>query len=386
MKSKYIGPGAALLLACLPVAGRTAEPAKGDIIIDMRLRSESVDQDGFGRDAHGITLRTRLGYETPAFRGFKVLGEAESVIALRDHFNSTTNGKTAYPVITDPEATELNRLQVSWTGDRGEAVVGRQRLIFDNARFIGNSGFRQNEQTLDAAKVTLKPNKDLSLTYVYVDRVHRIFGDDHPQGEWDSDSHLFHGALKTGAGQVSGYGYLLAFDNAPTQSSATWGVRLVGSRPLSAPLAVTYEAEVARQQDYRNSPIDFDLGYVALSLGLKQPTRWAAIGVEQLDGDGRRAFQTPLGTLHAFQGWADVFLTTPSAGLRDLNLPLKLQAVLHDFTDDDGSMRYGREYGLAASLPLNPNVTAELKGAQFEGSRPGFADRRKIWLGLEFKY
>src|SRR3546814_12023345 len=34
------------------------------------------------------------------------------------------------------------------------------------------------------------------------------------------------------------------------------------------------------------------------------------------------AFQTPLATLHKFQGWADLFLTTPSAGVRDLNFTL----------------------------------------------------------------
>src|SRR3546814_1461069 len=34
------------------------------------------------------------------------------------------------------------------------------------------------------------------------------------------------------------------------------------------------------------------------------------------------AFQTPLATLHKFQGWADLFLTTHSAGVRDLNFTL----------------------------------------------------------------
>ena len=68
-------------------------------------------------------LRTRLGYETPAFHGFKVLVEGENVTALSDRYNSSTNGKTAYPLVTDPETTELNRAQVSWTGTQGEAVI-----------------------------------------------------------------------------------------------------------------------------------------------------------------------------------------------------------------------------------------------------------------------
>ena len=31
--------------------------------------------------------------------------------------------------------------------------VGRQRIILDNARFVGNVGFRQLEQTFDAARI-----------------------------------------------------------------------------------------------------------------------------------------------------------------------------------------------------------------------------------------
>src|SRR3546814_3361296 len=35
-------------------------------------------------------------------------------------------------------------------------------------------------------------------------------------------------------------------------------------------------------------------------------------------GNGVVAFQTPLATLHAFNGWADRFLSTPGNGLEDI--------------------------------------------------------------------
>ena len=38
------------------------------------------------------------------------------------------------------------------------------------------------------------------------------------------------------------------------------------------------------------------------------------------NGSGNRAFQTPLATKHAFQGWADQFLTTPADGIEDAYL------------------------------------------------------------------
>ena len=376
-----------------------AQVLPGDVILDMRLRYEFVAQDGVAEDANALTLRTRFGYETPAWRGFKLLAEGENVTALVDDYNSSTNGQTLYPLVTDPEDTELNRAQISWAGKRGEAVAGRQRIILGNARFVGNAGFRQNEQTFDAAKAALKPTKDLVLTYAYLDRVHRIFGDDHPQGEWDADAHLFQADQKTPAGLLTGYGYLLEFKTAPTQSSQTLGARFAGVHPLRTGLAVTYELEYARQSDYENSPTDFELDYVALSAGLKGTTRWASVGLERLEGDGRRGFSTPLATLHAFQGWADVFLTTPPDGVRDLNIragatlklgpratPVRFAAAVHDFTDDDGSRRFGRELDLLTAAPLTKALSAEVKAAFFDGARPGFPDRTKVWVGLEYRY
>jgi hypothetical protein len=388
-----------LAFAAAPQLAVAADATQGDVILDARLRYESVAQDGFGKDAHALTLRTRLGYETPAWQGLRLLAEGENVTALVDGYNSTTNGKTTYPSVADPETTELNRLQVSYTGKAGDGVVGRQRIVLGNARFIGNSGFRQTEQTFDAVKIGLRPTADLALTYAYVDRVHRVFTAKSIQGDWVSDSHLLQAEAKTPLGQVTGYGYLLDFENAPTQSSATWGLRLAGSHRLNHRLNATYEAEFARQSDYRNSPTPFDLDYLDLGVGLTSRARSASLGFERLDGNGRRGFQTPLATLHAFQGWADVFLTTPVRGVRDLNLrastsfkpqgwpgPMKLQAAIHDFADADGGQDYGREIDALVSLPLTPHLTAELKAAAFDGATAAFADRTKIWLTFEARY
>lgn len=376
-----------------------AQSGPGKVILESRLRSETVDQDGFAKNAHALTLRTRFGYETPAWEGFKALVEGENIVALDSAYNSTTNGKVRFPVVVDPEVTELNRAQIAWTGSRGDVVVGRQRLVLGSGRFIGNAGFRQNEQTFDAVKATYRPSGDLSVTYAYIDSVRRVFGRRSVQGKWESDSHLVQADLKAAGGQLTGYGYLLDFGNAPTQSGATWGARFSGARALQTDLNLTYEAEYAHQSDHGNSPLDFDLSYLALGVGLKRQAQWVTVGFERLDGDGRRGFQTPLATLFAYQGWADVFLTTPPGGVRDLNvragatvklgpksLPVKLQAAAHDFTDDDGSHRYGREFDLLAAVPINKILSAEVRAAVFDGARPGFADRHKVWLTLEAKY
>lgn len=386
-----------LAIAALSAPGLAhAAEEKGDWIVDARLRYEFVDQAGFANEADALTLRTRLGYETPAWNGFKALVEAENVTALSDRYNSTTNGQITYPTVLDPETTELNRAQISWTGTRAGVVVGRQRLVLGNARFVGNVGFRQNEQTFDAVKAAFKVNPTASLTWIYIDRVQRILGDDSPQGEWDSDSHLVQLETKTPAGQLTAYGYLLDFETAPLQSSATWGARLAGARPLAAGPSVTWEVEYARQGDYGSNPVDFDLDYLALSAGLKKDVRYVSVGLERLDGNGARGFGTPLATLHAFNGWADVFLATPARGLTDLNLKagttvpmgprkLKLAAAIHDFSDADGGIDYGSEIDASASLPLTPKLSFEMKAARFNGDTPAFADRTKVWVTLELK-
>ena len=147
------------VVICTPAALAQTAAADGDWILDTRLRYESVSQDGL-EDANAVTLRARLGYETPAWRGFRALAELEGVVQLTDDFNDTVNGHTAYAVVPDPEAFELNRLQIAWSGAEGRSVVlGRQRIVLGNARFIGNVGFRQNEQTFDAARASVRSSK-----------------------------------------------------------------------------------------------------------------------------------------------------------------------------------------------------------------------------------
>jgi hypothetical protein len=399
---------AALLLMAAPTLAQAQTPAAapaaastnaGDILFESRLRYEGVSQDGLD-DATAVTLRARFGWQSPVRSGFRFLVEGEGVTALVDDYNDTIHGPATYPVVADPEAFELNRLQVAWTGlPDTEVVLGRQRIVLGTARFVGNVGFRQNEQTFDAVKVVTKAFEPMTITYAWIDRVHRIFGDDSPVGEWRSDSHLIHVEAPTPAGALTVYGYLLDFDNAPAQSSATWGARLEGSRALSPGWSALYTVEYARQSEYGVNPARFDLDYGLVSAGLKHGPVTGTLALERLDGNGVQAFQTPLATLHAFQGWADVFLITPRDGLRDVSATVSyavahppvgrngvLTASWREFHDVDGSARYGRELDVSARLVLDARWAVEVKGAHFDGALPAFADRDKVWAAVEYRF
>lgn len=390
--------GALGAFAGASVAHAQSASQDGRWLLDTRLRYESVEQDGL-RDADALTLRARLGYESPPWRGWRALGEVEGVAHLAGDFNDTVNGDTAYAVVPDPETFEVNRMQLSWAGAEGRrATLGRQRIILDNARFVGNVGFRQNEQTFDAARLEGRVTDNIALNYVYIDRVRRIFGDDSPQGEWDSDSHVLQADITLPAGRLSAYALLLDFQNAPVQSSQTYGARWshqweAGSfRPR-----LTLEAAV--QRDYRGNSASFDLGYQHAELAIQREGWMLTVGGERLEGDDARGFATPLATLHAFQGWADVFLATPPDGVRDLyagvsytmrpqpaERPITFTLVAHDFASDDGGDDdFGAELDASVRLALNERVGLEAKAAMFDGDDPRFADRTKFWLALEYR-
>ncbi|MBN8605454.1 MAG: hypothetical protein J0L81_00900 [Caulobacterales bacterium] len=370
----------------------------GDVIVDARLRYESVSQDGLA-DADALTFRARLGYETSAWRGFRALGEIEGVAQLAGDFNDTVNGHTAYAVIADPEAFELNRLQLSWSGAEGRrAVLGRQRIVLNNARFIGNVGFRQNEQTFDALRLEARPFEHAGFTYAYIGNVRRVFGDDSAQGEWESDSHVLQADFDLPIGKANLYGLWLDFgSDAPAQSNATYGVRWSNEWTTGA-WRPRLTLEAATQSEYGANTADFDLGYQHAELSVRRDRWTVAVAGERLEGNDTRGFTTPLATLHAFQGWADVFLNTPADGVRDLNAsvsyatqpwrggqPITFTVRAHDFTDDAGGTDFGGELDASVRFGLTENLFVEAKGAVFEGEDPRFADRNKFWLALEYR-
>ncbi len=380
-----------------PLSAAAQTQAAGDWIIDTRLRYESVSQDGLN-DADALTLRTRLGYETRAFNGFTLLAELEGVAQLTDDFNDTVNGNTAFATVPDPEAFEINRLQVTWAGAQGRRIVaGRQRIILNNARFVGNVGFRQNEQAFDALRIEARPFEHAAFTYVYIDNVRRIFGDDSAQGEWDSDSHVLQADVDLPLGRLSAYGLLLDFQNASAQSSQTYGLRWSNEWQAGS-FHPRLTLEAATQSDYRGNSAGFDLGYQHAEIAVRQDRWTVTAGGERLEGDGVRGFSTPLATLHAFQGWADVFLATPPDGVRDLyagvsyatgpwpaQQPVIFTVVAHDFADDGGSVDFGSELNASVRLSLNERVSLEAKAAMFEGEDPRFTDRTKFWFAVEYR-
>ena len=403
---QYGARSAAALLAMLAVtspvfAADNAGDAgsEGDWSLAFRYRLETVDQDSFARDATASTLRSRLAYQSGERQGFSVFAELDYIAELfANDFNAgagNTPNRTQYPVVADPDGADLNQAFVQYRQGDNRFRAGRQRIIFDNARFIGNVGWRQNEQTYDAVTFSRSGDHGLKFTLAYVDNVNRIFGNDVPDGDHAQQTYLANlGKAIEGVGTLTVYWYDIDDEDAPALANTTRGLRFTGSRPAPRGPFV-YTLEFARQSE-NGGPVDFNANYYRLDLsaGLGAATLYG--GFESLEGDrdlAGQAFRTPLATLHAFNGWADMFLATPGAGLEDAFAGLKGKAgawtwdvLYHDFSAQSGSVDYGSELDLSLSRKLAERYVLLLKAARFDADNPAYTDTTKLWLQVSAEF
>lgn len=397
---------AAPVFAADPVPAVPTALAQGKVSLQLRPRFEYVDQTGFADPAEALTMRTQLGYTSGAWKGVSAMLQMEDVSTLGvERFNSTVNGKTQFPIVADPSSTEINQAYLRYTGLAWlDLKYGRQVIAYDNHRFIGDVGWRQNQQTYDALALTLKPWTPLAINYAHVTNTNRIFGERHPtQSDFRMDSDLLNASVKTGFGTATAYGYLLEFIALPAASNQTLGVRFDGGRAVGgAASKVLYTAEYAQQSDYADAPASIDADYAFGSLGFDISGIQLKANYELLAGNGVYGFQTPLATLHAFNGWADRFLTTPADGLEDLFLTVgtalagfNLAAQYHQYKSDNLGYRYGDELDISVARKLTGNLTALLKYADYRGDEGATLaarnaalaqDVQKFWLQADFQY
>ena len=375
-------------------------------IFDARYRYEHVDQDNALKHANAQTLRTRIGVQSGKWYGLSALIEADNVSRIGDaSYNSTRNGQGDYSVVADPDGSEINQALLRYDHQYGSAVLGRQRINLDNQRFVGGVAWRQNEQTYDGALAQLKPLAGLTLTYAYIDNVNSIFGPGDNRFDTaanpaniEGHSHLLNAQYVVMPElTATAYQYRLGLDNltAGSQSSKTTGLRLNG-----AIAGVSYALEYAKQSDlsdYADNTQDLDSEYYLAELGYSFKGVAFKGGYEVLSGDsgpGNRAFQTPLATKHAFQGWADIFLLTPADGVKDayvgLTAPLlggSLQAWYHDFRAERDSSQYGEEIDVSYAHPI-PGVkglVGLVKYANYDADDFS-VDTEKLWAQLQYSY
>ena len=399
LKSTLLGMSITGLMLSAPAANanfdesmeRALQVGGGQIKLDLRYRFENVNEEDVARKtANADTLRLRLGYLTPKFWDFQAYAEYEgNQDIFTNQYNSTRNRKTQYSTIADPQENEINQLWIGYFGLRAtEVKVGRQRITYDNHRFIGNVGWRQLEQTYDSVAINTSILPETTVQMAYLWRVRDIFSKNVNMSS--PLLNITYSGLPFA--KITTYGYWLDYDDNLdsgnfSKSTQTYGLRIVGSYPATPDIKLLYTAEYAYQEDYQRNPVDYDADYWHLMGGLGVGPVTAKAGVEILGSDNGRGFQTPLATLHAFQGWADIFLNTPGDGIRDVYALLsvtptpmvELTAIYHEFDDDTGSIDFGNEIDAQVNIKLSKHYGVLAKFAYYD-AKDFAVNTQKVWL------
>ncbi|MFH0709101.1 MAG: hypothetical protein V2A75_02750 [Pseudomonadota bacterium] len=378
---------------------------------EIRARYENVDdKNNAVQQANAYTLRATLGLETTLLGvdglSMKVDGTTVQTLGGTKYNDLSPTKFSNYDVVADPEQTRFTQGYVQYKMGTTTLKAGRQISNLDNQRFIGSVDWRQMPQSLDALSLTNTSIAGLSLYGAYVYSYATVF--DEPTQ--DSDSVLLNAAYKINEMlKVTAYDYMLSLEKGQF-SADTYGVVLSGD-VLSAGAKIGYRAEYAKQGDStfdttttniqgQNDASYYDLEATASMMGVSLGT-----GYEFLSGttgsDGKTKFQTPLATLHKFNGTADKFLATPTGGLCDTSVSLGYGAAglgnatitYHDFETDvamSGKSDLGSEWDIqyANAIPGVKGLNGLIKAAYYDGGDvvTYSKDVTKVWLQVGYKF
>ena len=130
---------------------------------------ESVDQDGLPENAHAVTLHGRLSAESGEAWGFKLLEEVDLVSPLDDDDNDTlTAGRI--PGRLRSQAEDQKALSSALRRSPRRPGPGPSAYHYNDERFVGNVGWRQDETDLDALHIADKSLRRSTLDLANLNR------------------------------------------------------------------------------------------------------------------------------------------------------------------------------------------------------------------------
>lgn len=395
-----IGLGSTLSVQASESANSLTEALTGGKAnLALRYRAEYVDQDNGSREAKASTLKSRITYKTLPIEGFSATFEMDNnSVVFDDNYNDDSDTDSdPEAVVADATYTEINQAYIDYAAGDTLIRYGRQRILLDNQRFVGGVGWRQNEQTYDAFAVVNKSLPDTTVTLVNVYNVNTAKG-----GNIDGNDHQIYHVLNESIEGLKASAYYYDLKGNPSTSikfnQDTMGLRLSGTANINDDMTALYTAEYAKQNT--DNAADNETDYMNFEAGLTLAGITAKLGYELQSSDkGAIGFLTPLGTNHAFGGWADQFLGTPAIGLKDQSLTVssaelgpKIALTFHQFDSDVNNIEFGNEIDLAVSKKFTDNYSGLFKVAYFDAkaegkpAQPGLTDTAKVWLQLEAKF
>ncbi|MDH4225610.1 MAG: alginate export family protein [Deltaproteobacteria bacterium] len=369
----------------------------GTPTFQLRLSYETSDVDDAkkSKPARGFTARTRVGFRSGTYQGIRFYVQMQDVSAMLKDYATERPG---YDPIADPAGVAVQQGYVEYAGIEDTSLkAGRQELVLDDHRLIGNVDWRQNGQSFDGAVLTSSPVKNLTLTLGHIWRVKTIFNTLVDLNGLD----VFEVQVKDMmAHTISLYGYWLdSTGNTPADRDiATTGMRVSAKWDVAR-----YELEYAAQSKYADNKTDggtMTNGFVeGTVMGVSLGVGKSLISEKKTD---KKAFDTLFSTAHKFNGWSDQFLATNGGGLKN-GLddgyaqiggkigPVTWLAKTHVFRQTIAAEPYGKENNYLVSMPITPTLTGLLKYAEYTPDPKNLTGVANVkektgWARLEYKF
>lgn len=383
--------------------------ASTDVNYGLRLRNEQLNPQN-GPTVEATTLKLRADAKHQINHSLSAFFQLDHVQPL---FNKVPNDgvtNAGGPAIVDPKGTEVNQFHLTYQLEDINFLLGRQSITHGEQRFIGDLGFRQNDQTYDGLRVQTRFAENVSIDYSYITQVNRIFGDD--AGRTLSRADIRHNnlsgqrpAVQYGDHKIEGHILHSEFSyfeyiSLSTTAIAVHNVDVAAFSNRSLHLKADFKRKHKRVrwfgslayawQKKQQSQNKMGIDYWQTELGAKIG-QWQISGRYEYFGEnGDEAFITPLATLHKFQGWTDQFINTPRQGLIDQSLrlfwrkrPYSIDIRYHDFKSVKGSTTIGDELNADFVFKVKRKHELKLRYAVFNAGlkqtiRPN--DIRKTFL------
>jgi len=255
--------------------------------------------------------------------------------------------------------------------------------------------------------------------YANINNVNRIFGENNLNGDHEHNTHILNAKYEGITDvAVSAYAYLID-DRAPTvgpyiegaYSSDTYGVRVAGKKTFGDE-SLKYAVEYATQDEADKNPKEYSANYYLTEISYGNSMLTGTLGYEVLGADDdatvvatgaatTAGFQTPLATLHKFQGWTDQFLGggtgNLTTGIEDLYLVVEGKALgllwsanYHQYTaynDMPTVDELGSEWGASVEKKWG-NYSISGKYSSYNADDSAFLaapilDKNKFWLTMQ---
>jgi hypothetical protein len=381
------------------VGNEIAEAFKhGTPSVQLRLRHEEAKQGTLDK-AKATTLRSAVGFETAEFSKSKIKLE---IIDVANFFGQRYNpavtdlSKPWYSKINDAKGAGITEGNLAFYGlNKNLITVGRQFIRLDNRRMVAKNDWRQFPQSFDALTVNNTFIESLDLFYGLLTHINTTQANSRSAGGRRTlHTHLINGRWSGYQyGTITGYVYLNRDRTIPTNSHGMLGFIVTGTEEQTN--FCDFRVELARQRSNFGNPVKYTAHYAYGRIDKTVDMFTGGLGAERISGNASHAnrnFNMPLGTRHEFNGYAEVFSTTPSQGLQDYfaavgvkHKDLAVTLTYHYFLFDKtlSTKRAGNEVDLLIEFKINEQFNISTAYASYNPSNKATVRTRRFWVMLD---